>query len=420
MIPARALNELTRVLSDTSDPVEIVLAGGRNQVLFHLEGIDLVSRLIDGQFPNYQQVVPKEHTTRAVLDREELLRAVRPAALIAHESANIVKLQVGGDGEAGITVSANAEVGDHVGQVEAAVEGDGTTIAFNARYLADVLTNVDAEQFALELNGPLSPGVFKPIGDDQLRPRRHARPDDLLATTGGRTGRDRTGATLLDSISLLDLRGYAALEAAFGPGPQLDLGPQRRGQDQPARGDRAAGLGPVAPHVDRRRADPLGRDLARVEGRLGLDAVEVAIVRSGADGSAGRKRIRVNGVGRRAGALGRPAAGRGLRPGGDAARRRLAGAAPRRARPARERHDRRGYASDARDVRPDPPAAQRAAAGDPRGERRRATSCASGTRPSSTPARGSSPTGCGSWSGSPARSPRPMPRSPPRRPRRRR
>jgi len=167
VIPARALNELARILSDVDDPVEVVLAGGRNQILFHLDGIDLVSRLIDGQFPNYQQVVPQTHTTRAILDREELLRAVRPAALIAHESANIVKLQVSSDGEPGITVSANAEVGDLVGQVEAAVEGDGTTIAFNARYLADVLTNVDADQFALELNGPLSPGVFKPIGDDQ-------------------------------------------------------------------------------------------------------------------------------------------------------------------------------------------------------------------------------------------------------------
>jgi DNA polymerase-3 subunit beta len=167
VIPARALNELSRILADVDDPVEVVLAAGRNQVLFHLDGIDLVSRLIDGQFPNYQQVMPKAHATRAVLDREELLRAVRPAALIAHESANIVKLQIGGDGDGGITVSANAEVGDHVGQVEAAVEGDDTTIAFNARYLADVLTNVAAEQFALELNGPLSPGVFKPIGDDQ-------------------------------------------------------------------------------------------------------------------------------------------------------------------------------------------------------------------------------------------------------------
>jgi DNA polymerase-3 subunit beta len=166
VIPARALNELVRILSDVDDPIEIVLAQARNQILFHLDGIDLVSRLIDGQFPNYQQVLPQSHTTRAVLDREELLRAVRPAALIAHESANIVKLQISSNGEAGITVSANAEVGDHVGQVEAAVEGDGTTIAFNARYLADVLTNVDAEQFALELNGPLSPGVFKPVGDD--------------------------------------------------------------------------------------------------------------------------------------------------------------------------------------------------------------------------------------------------------------
>ena len=166
VVPARALNELARVLADIDDPVEIVLAASRNQILFHLDGVDLVSRLIDGQFPNYQQVMPASFATRAVLDREELLRAVRPAALIAHESANIVKLQIGGGDEPGVTVSANAEVGDHVGQVEAAVEGDGTTIAFNARYLADVLTNVSAEQFALELNGPLSPGVFKPVGDD--------------------------------------------------------------------------------------------------------------------------------------------------------------------------------------------------------------------------------------------------------------
>jgi DNA polymerase-3 subunit beta len=160
VIPARALHELSRVLADVDDPVSVVLAHARNQVLFHLDGIDLVSRLIDGQYPNYQSVLPANHTTRVVLDREELLRAVRPAALI-------VKLGVGIDGDAGITVSANAEVGDHVGRIEAAVEGDGTTIAFNARFLADVLTNVDADQFALELNGPLSPGVFRPIGDDR-------------------------------------------------------------------------------------------------------------------------------------------------------------------------------------------------------------------------------------------------------------
>jgi DNA polymerase-3 subunit beta len=170
VIPARALTELMRILGDTSEPIDVVIAQSRNQVLFHLPGdqpIDLVSRLIDGQFPNYQSVLPKAHTTRAILDREELLRAVRPAALIAHESANIVKLQISSNGESGIVVSANAEIGDHVGQVEADVEGDGTSIAFNAKYLADVLEKVTADQFALELQGPLAPGVFKPVGDDR-------------------------------------------------------------------------------------------------------------------------------------------------------------------------------------------------------------------------------------------------------------
>jgi len=166
VIPARSLTELSRILADTDEPVDLVISPARNQVLFHLDAIDLVSRLIDGQFPNYQQVVPAAHTTRAIVDREELLKAVRVAGLIAHESANIVKLQVGVDGDAGILVSANAEVGDNEGHVEAGVEGDGTTIAFNARYLADVLQNVTAERFAIELNGPLSPGVFKPVGDD--------------------------------------------------------------------------------------------------------------------------------------------------------------------------------------------------------------------------------------------------------------
>jgi len=164
VIPAKALHELERLLADTDDPVELVLATARNQVLFHLDGIDLVSRLIDGQFPNYQQVLPASHASRGEFDREELLRAVRPAALIASSSANIVKLQVGGDG-AGITVTAAAEVGDYAGEVEATVEGDPTTIAFNARYLNDVLSNVAADRFALELNGPLSPGVFRPVGD---------------------------------------------------------------------------------------------------------------------------------------------------------------------------------------------------------------------------------------------------------------
>jgi DNA polymerase-3 subunit beta len=165
VVPARSYLELGRILSDTNDPVEVVLAPARNQVLFHVEGVDFVTRLVDGQFPNYQQVLPTTHTTRAVVDREELLKATRLAALIASASANVVKLSFIPDGNGTIAVAANAEVGDNEGEIEAAVEGEGTTIAFNARFLTEVLQNMSGDQLALELNGPLAPCVLRPVKD---------------------------------------------------------------------------------------------------------------------------------------------------------------------------------------------------------------------------------------------------------------
>ena len=166
VVPARSYTELMRILSDTDDPVDIMLAPARSQVIFHVDTIELVSRLIDGQFPNYQQVVPSSHSTRAIVDRDELLKAVRLSALIASSAANVVKLRIGEEGSAGITIAAAADVGDAEGQVEATLEGDPVTVAFNARYLTEALQNVDGDQLALELNGPLSSGVFKPVGDD--------------------------------------------------------------------------------------------------------------------------------------------------------------------------------------------------------------------------------------------------------------
>jgi len=165
VVPARSYSELVRILSDTDDPVDVVLAPAKNQVLFHVEGVDLITRLVDGQFPNYQQILPTTHSTRAIVDREDLLKATHLSALIASSSANVVKLTVSADGAGSVAVSANAEIGDNEGEIEAEVEGEGTTIAFNARFLAEVLQNLDAAQLAIEFNGPLSPGVLRPIGD---------------------------------------------------------------------------------------------------------------------------------------------------------------------------------------------------------------------------------------------------------------
>jgi DNA polymerase-3 subunit beta len=167
VVPARSYTELMRILSESDEPVDILLAPAKSQVIFHVEGTELVSRLIDGQFPNYQQVLPASHATRALVDRDDLLKAVRLSALIASSAANVVRLRVGEEGAAGITIVAAADVGDTEGQVEAQVDGDAVTIAFNARYLVEALQNVEADRLALELSGPLSPGVLKPVDDDR-------------------------------------------------------------------------------------------------------------------------------------------------------------------------------------------------------------------------------------------------------------
>ncbi|MEX2546422.1 MAG: DNA polymerase III subunit beta [Chloroflexota bacterium] len=166
VVPARSYAELMRVLTDTDDPVEIMLASSKSQILFHVEGVDIVSRLIDGQFPNYQQVLPSSHSTRAVVERDELLKAVRISALIASSAANVIRMRLGDEGSGTITIAAAADVGEAQTEVEAAIEGDAVQISFNARYLQDALQSLDHDQLALEFSGPLSPGVLRPTTDE--------------------------------------------------------------------------------------------------------------------------------------------------------------------------------------------------------------------------------------------------------------
>jgi DNA polymerase-3 subunit beta len=166
VVPARSYVELTRILADVDEAADIVLAQSRNQVIFKVDTTELVSRLIDGQFPNYQSVLPTSHSTRALVERDELLQAVRLSALIASSAANVVRLGFGGDdAPTAISVAAAADIGDAEGQVEVELEGDPVTIAFNARYMVEALQNMDGERLAIELSGPLSPGVLRPADD---------------------------------------------------------------------------------------------------------------------------------------------------------------------------------------------------------------------------------------------------------------
>ena len=170
IIPARTLSELNRLLGEQEEPVEITVNEKKSQVLFRLKDAEIVSQLIQGSFPNYSQVIPQSYTTRAVVDISEFLRVTKMASIFARDASGIVRLVITPGSELNpgkVTVSAQAEeVGDNVGEVDALTDGEEAKIAFNVKYLSDVLSVLSQAQVALELTTPSSPGTIRPIGVD--------------------------------------------------------------------------------------------------------------------------------------------------------------------------------------------------------------------------------------------------------------
>jgi DNA polymerase-3 subunit beta len=170
IIPAKALTELRRVSGDEEEPITITVTPERNQVIFELTDVVLVSQLIDGNFPDYRQIIPRERHTHTVLDAAPFLKACRMAQIFARDAANISRIQVepGSELEPGrVRVSATAaETGEDVSELDASVEGEGVEIAFNVKYLIDVLSVTRATQVSLDTIASSSPGVIRPVGDD--------------------------------------------------------------------------------------------------------------------------------------------------------------------------------------------------------------------------------------------------------------
>jgi len=170
IVPARTFNELNRLLGEQEEPVEITVNEKKSQDLFRLKDAELVSQLIQGSFPNYSQVIPQSYTTRAVLDINEFLRVTKMSSIFARDASGIVRLVITPGTELApgkVTVSAQAEeVGDNVGEIDALTDGEEAKIAFNVKYLSDVLSVLPQAQVALELTTPSSPGTIRPIGVD--------------------------------------------------------------------------------------------------------------------------------------------------------------------------------------------------------------------------------------------------------------
>jgi DNA polymerase-3 subunit beta len=170
IIPARTLSELNRLMADEEEAVKITLNPAKSQILFRLKSVELVSQLVQGAFPNYSQIIPQSYSTRMIVSVADFLRATRTASIFARDGSGTVRLMITPGSEANpgkLSVSARSEeIGDDVGEIDATVEGGEAKIAFNGKYLIDVLSVLNEAQVALETNNPSSPGLLRPVGTD--------------------------------------------------------------------------------------------------------------------------------------------------------------------------------------------------------------------------------------------------------------
>jgi DNA polymerase-3 subunit beta len=160
IIPTTILTEIIRLkLEDENAILELGLANEEKQVVLFLPNLEFSSRLLAGDFPDVGKIVPQEKATTILVDREEFLGVVRTAAIFAREATNTIRLEIT-DGK--IKILANApDLGENSSQIEAKQEGDNQKVAFNYRFLIDLLTNLESEQVIMEMEESLRPVVFK-------------------------------------------------------------------------------------------------------------------------------------------------------------------------------------------------------------------------------------------------------------------
>ena len=171
IVPARALQEVDRLIGGQSDPVEFTVTPEKSQALFRLDNVEIVSQLVQGTFPDFRQLIPEKYGTRVVVNQSTFQGAARTASHFARDGSGIIRLNmtVGDEDQSGkISVSARAEeMGDYAGDVDAQVEGESSKIAFNSKYLSEVLDVLGDGEVALETTEPSSPGVIRPASDSE-------------------------------------------------------------------------------------------------------------------------------------------------------------------------------------------------------------------------------------------------------------
>lgn len=161
IVPARTTQELLRMLDNESGLVEIVAE--ENQVLFRFNDTELISRLIDGEYPNYQQLIPTDILTTIEIPTKELRSITKLAALFARESGGSVTLSADAKSQKLEIKATASQVGDSSSVAVASVSGEDATISLNSRYLLDALASLNSENMKIEITGKVNPCLLRPI-----------------------------------------------------------------------------------------------------------------------------------------------------------------------------------------------------------------------------------------------------------------
>ncbi|MFH1720419.1 MAG: DNA polymerase III subunit beta [Patescibacteria group bacterium] len=161
LIPARTVSELGKLLAKCAGK-EVEINFSKNQVLIKMDGIELTSRLIEGKFPDYEKIIPKESKTKTEISVEELALVVKRVSLFARENNNNIKLTVTNDGVLQVATD-ETRVGEEKAEISVKVDGDNNKIALNSQYLLDVLMFVSEEKINLGISDKLSPATIAPL-----------------------------------------------------------------------------------------------------------------------------------------------------------------------------------------------------------------------------------------------------------------
>ena len=167
IVPKKAMIELRRLLEEDSSQEGFQIGFSKNHALFKRDGLVMVSKLIDGNYPNYQQVLPTQNTKKVAVSKDIFTHAVKRVSILSKEKTNAVKLQL--EKNKLLLSTNNPEVGEANEELSIDYTGESISIGFNSRYLMDVLTAMDRDTITLELNDSLSPCLVKEEGNDAYK-----------------------------------------------------------------------------------------------------------------------------------------------------------------------------------------------------------------------------------------------------------